>query len=234
MAPAGGDALNDLRFRRPIAYVPFASRPRGENTRSLARVASSSRRMPRSIRQNTVFARASFSPSVLRAAGIARPVATSDRRRRSAGSSSTLRSSPIPSRGSDLGTHTSPEISCRYRHAVRGRASRPKNAFRASHIITLTLPSDHNSASSAARRLHARCRCSAPRARRDGPAAGGATFESTGCFAQCLCAQSPRTDVAVPCGESLPRRDASLNLGLQLKSHSCDAAEKNTLLCGIE
>ena len=55
-------------FRRLVANVPIASAPRGENTRSLARVGSSSRRMPAIKPSKPCLASASLSPSVLRAA----------------------------------------------------------------------------------------------------------------------------------------------------------------------
>ena len=56
-------------FRRLVASRPTRLRaPRGENTRSLARVGSSSRRMPAIRPSKLCLASASFSPSVLRAA----------------------------------------------------------------------------------------------------------------------------------------------------------------------
>src|SRR3982074_2344640 len=68
-APGGGDALNWSQNSggwSPPSHPP--SVPRGENTRSLARVASSSRRMPAIRPSKPYLASASFSPSVLRAA----------------------------------------------------------------------------------------------------------------------------------------------------------------------
>ena len=68
-APGGGEALkwfqNSGGWSR-TSHKPSA--PRGENTRSLARVASSSRRMPAIKPSKPCLASASLSPSVLRAA----------------------------------------------------------------------------------------------------------------------------------------------------------------------
>src|SRR3569832_2877672 len=68
-APGGGEALNWSQNSggwSRTSHPPSA--PRGENTRSLARVASSSRRMPAINPSKPYLASASLRPSVLRAA----------------------------------------------------------------------------------------------------------------------------------------------------------------------
>src|ERR1700742_2129360 len=68
-APGGGEALNwseNSGGWSRTSHPP--SVPRGENTRSLARVASSSRRMPAISPSKPYLVSASFSPSVFRAA----------------------------------------------------------------------------------------------------------------------------------------------------------------------
>src|SRR3981189_361649 len=69
-APGGGEGLkwfqNSGGWAR-TSHRPWA--PRGENTRSLARVASSSRRMPATKPSKPCLASASLRPSVLRGAG---------------------------------------------------------------------------------------------------------------------------------------------------------------------
>ncbi len=68
-APGGGEALNWSQNSGGWSRTSHPpSVPRGENTRSLARVASSSRRMPAINPSKPYLASASFSPSVLRAA----------------------------------------------------------------------------------------------------------------------------------------------------------------------
>jgi hypothetical protein len=65
----GGEALNWSQNSGGWSRTSHPpSVPRGENTRSLARVASSSRRMPAISPSNPYLVSASFSPSVLRAA----------------------------------------------------------------------------------------------------------------------------------------------------------------------
>src|ERR1700675_4966921 len=68
-APGGGEALNWSQNSGGWSRTSHPpSVPRGENTRSLARVASSSRRMPAINPSKPYLASASFNPSVLRAA----------------------------------------------------------------------------------------------------------------------------------------------------------------------
>src|ERR1700720_98574 len=68
-APGGGEALNWSQNSGGWSRTSHPpSVPRGENTRSLARVASSSRRIPAINPSKPNLASASFSPSVLRAA----------------------------------------------------------------------------------------------------------------------------------------------------------------------
>src|SRR6201990_3340963 len=68
-APGGGEALNWSQNSGGWSRTSHPpSVPRGENTRSLARVASSSRRMPAIRPSKPYFVSASFRPSVLRAA----------------------------------------------------------------------------------------------------------------------------------------------------------------------
>src|ERR1700761_7365480 len=68
-AAGGGEALNWSQNSGGWSRTSHPpSMPRGENTRSLARVASSSRRMPAIRPSKPCLASASFSPSVLRAA----------------------------------------------------------------------------------------------------------------------------------------------------------------------
>src|ERR1019366_6089046 len=68
-APGGGEALNWSQNSGGWSRTSHPpSVPRGENTRSLSRGASSSRRMPAISPSKPYLASASFSPSVLRAA----------------------------------------------------------------------------------------------------------------------------------------------------------------------
>src|SRR5207342_3888042 len=146
-APGGGEALEWFQNAAGLSRTSHPpSAPRGENTRSLARVASSSRRMPAINPSKPYLVSASFNPSVLRAADRAAGGKVGSTLS-IGGQGSTLRSSSHSllkrSRNAYISGNFLPVSTCK-----AGNGTRPKKALRASQIITLeSFPSDHSSAS---------------------------------------------------------------------------------------
>ncbi len=171
-APGGGEALNWSQNSGGWSRTSHPpSVPRGENTRSLARVASSSRRMPAINPSKPYLASASFNPSVLRAADRAAGGKV-DRWSPAAGRVDLEIELPFLAVAIAKRVHLGEllaGIDCR-RGTAPGRRTpcAPARSSRWNPCRATTAAP----AFSAARRPRGKCRCSAPQARRGGPSSG--------------------------------------------------------------